>query len=99
MRDMSENNKTENVYEFFLRIYDGIAPSCQIAKWRQNALNPSQACLDVNKEQLNRMKENLKELSYLLPTSETKQKIKHQLQIMCSKTLDIQRLQRKMANK
>lgn len=92
--------ETENVYDFFGRIYEGIASSSQITKWKEQAKNPLQECLKFNEKQLERMSSNLEYLSQMKISfpkdKEIPQTIKHQLQIMWAKTLDIQRIRRQI---
>lgn len=84
---MSEK-PTQNVYEFFIDAYKGIAPPSQILEWTKQAADPLMANLRVREKQMQRMMDNLKELKKNEKSKENYFKINHQEKLLEQASLE-----------
>jgi len=78
---MSEKT-TQNIYEFFIDAYKGIASSSQIWEWTKKAADPLMAHLEVREKIVQRMMDNLKELKKNEKSKENDFKIAHQEELL-----------------
>jgi len=90
---MSEE-RAENIYEFFISAYQGIASPSQLWEWEKKAADPLMSNLEVREKIMQRMMNNLKELKKNKKSKENDFKITHQEELLeksyieCSKVID-----------
>jgi len=90
---MSEKT-TENVYEFFINVYEKTASPIQLEKWKEQAKEPITECIEFNREIFLRMRKNLLELKKLPDSPEKVSKISFQKKLMRLKLSEIGRIAR-----
>lgn len=80
-RKLSEE-RTQNVYEFFIDAYKGIASPSQLWEWTKKAADPLMSNLEVREKIIQRMMDNLKELKKNKKSKENDFKITHQEELL-----------------
>ena len=94
---MSEKT-TQNIYEFFIDAYKGIASSSQIWEWTKKAADPLMAHLEVREKIVQRMMDNLKELKKNKKSKENDFKLSHQEELLKEAYLEYEKILNKLRN-